>query len=297
MTEAQAAGDAGKKSPKRKPVSLRNVERSDELFDKDQALAAEGQWDRALELVERAVKLDPGFAEAHNLAGDLLVKKCLFDEALERFRRACELKPDVELYLFDLASALAFTGRHAEAAEVYRRCLELEPAHGELYAGYGTTLLELGDASQAAAFLRRGIAHDPSDLAARFHLGRALLALGRGDEARREFERAMEGFRSFLVVNPRGAEGYYFLGVSLACLGHLEEAAANLKRAIELDTPEIDYHAGFGLTYHDFDAHYRYALVLRDLGRREEALRQCDRALEIRPASEAARRLRGELAH
>lgn len=267
------------------PVSLNQLEASGKLFDQALELEAKGRLDEALALAGRILAIEPDFAEVHNLAGDVLVKKCDFEGALVRFRRACELKPDVELYLYDLACALAYTGRHSEARDAFARCLGLDPAHEEIYARLGLTLLELGDASQAAAWIRRGLAADPSNLAARFHLGRAYLALGRKAEAEAELERVIPQFRSWLVVNPRSAEGYFFLGVACRLLGRNEEAADNLKRAIELDTPEIDYHAGFGLTYHDFDAHMQYAGLLCDLGRRDEAFAQAKRALEIRPES------------
>lgn len=272
-------------------VSLAQMESTGQWFDEALELEAAGRLDDAFALVERILAVDPGFAEAHNLAGDILVKRCDFDAALVRFRRACDLKPDVELYLFDLGCALAFTGDFSAARDVFRRCLELEPSHEEAFPHFGLCLLELGDAAQASAWLRRALQADPSNLAARYHLGRALLALGRRAEGAAELERVIPQFQSWLVVNPRSAEGFYFLGVAFAQLGRLEDAESNLRRAIELDTPEIDYHSSFGLTYHDYDAHLHYARVLRELGRREDALAQAKRALEIRPGDAAAREL------
>lgn len=280
-----------------KPATLKNIEKSDRLFDEALALEAEGKYDAALAKIERVLKLDPAFAEAHNLVGDILVKRCDFDAALVAFRKACALKPDVELYLYDLACALAWTDRYAEARDAFRRCLDLDPGHAEVYVRLGGACFELGEHAAALDLLRRGILNDPGDIVARYYLGRTLLALGRKDEAEREFGRVIEKFKSFLLVNPGAQEGFYFIGVTARHLGRLEEAATNLKRSIELDTPEIDYHAGFGLTYHDYDAHYQYAAVLKELGRRDEARTQAKRAHEIRPDRPEASRLLEELGH
>jgi hypothetical protein len=89
----------------------------------------------------------------------------------------------------------------------------------------------------AAAFLRRSIARrtSPASLGPRFALGRK--------DRRSELERAMEGFRSFVVNRgPRATISASRLSASW----NLEDAAN--RSLIELDTPEIDYHANFGLT-------------------------------------------------
>jgi tetratricopeptide (TPR) repeat protein len=98
----------------------------------------------------------------------------------------------------------------------------------------------------------------------------------------------IERFQSFLLINPNFAEGYYFIGIASAHLNNYADAAIHLKRAIELDTPEIDYHSSHGLSYHDFDAHMAYADILIKLDRKTEAIEQIEKALLIRPKDQRA---------
>ena len=61
--------------------------------------------------------------------------------------------------------------------------------------------------------------------------------------AKREFERALE-------LNPNYAAAHYFLGLEvLAPLGQLDQAVAELKRAVELDPFSVIMNTNFGLCY------------------------------------------------
>ena len=82
--------------------------------------------------------------------------------------------------------------------------------------------------------------------------------------ARREFERAIE-------LNPNYAGAHYFLGlVVLAPLGHVDEAIAELKRAVELDPFSAIMNANLG---------YCYILA----GRYPDAITQLQKTIQLAP--------------
>ena len=235
-------------------------------------------------------------AECYNSIGDILIKKGKFEEALENYYRAYKLKPDVDDYAFDYGVTLAYLGRYDEAREILLDLLREKPSYVAIYPILGRVDVETGNYDNSIDLLRRAILNDNSDIVSRFYLAVALKKLGRDKRADEEFQRVIEQFKSSLVVAPNNPEGYYFIGIAYKYLGDYEDAALNLKRAIELDTPEIDYHRySDGLTYHDFDVFMAYAEVLHRLKRDEEALESIDRALELFPDNKEALELRKRL--
>jgi tetratricopeptide (TPR) repeat protein len=95
----------------------------------------------AVELLARAVELDPGYARAQrNLAG------CLLElgqprRALAPARRAVELEPRVASHHYNLGAALLGSGQRGPALAELERALELEPDHA-LARGLRARLVE-----------------------------------------------------------------------------------------------------------------------------------------------------------
>jgi adenylate cyclase len=81
--------------------------------------------DRALELAEAAVHLDPHLPQAHAQLGDVLLYKGRHDDAIAEFERAFTLNPNFFDYRF--ARALTYAGEHARAIEVMEANIRLDP--------------------------------------------------------------------------------------------------------------------------------------------------------------------------
>ena len=171
----------------------------------------------------------------------------------------------------------------------------MEPTRVEIISKLGKVEVELGNYDEALQLLKLAIINDPADIVARFYLGYVYKKFDKIDNAKNEFNKVIEKFKSLIMIKPNNPESYYFLGLAHKFVGNLEDAAVNLKRAIELDSPEIDYHHTDGLTYHDFDAFVQYAAVLKELGRIKEALENINLALEVKPGDKTAENLKKEL--
>jgi tetratricopeptide (TPR) repeat protein len=83
--------------------------------------------ERALEHFRAAVRLDPGYAEAHLQVGNLLGAAGRLEEALAAFDRAVAADPDLAEARLQRATTLMDLGRFAEAVPDLERRLELEP--------------------------------------------------------------------------------------------------------------------------------------------------------------------------
>jgi Flp pilus assembly protein TadD len=108
----------------------------------------------------------------------------------------------------------------------------------------------------------------PRDAEYRYKLGLALNEIGRLDEAQAALAEAVK-------LDPQFARAWYNLGLAYSAQDKVEPALDALLRAESLDvrSPQIPYAR---------------ATILARLGRRDEARRAAQRALELQPSFPAA---------
>ena len=90
---------------------------------------------KSIELLERAVKLNPGSVVANNFLGDVYLRIADLDKALKYELRAAELDPLGPVHLTDLASISLVKGDYREALSLTNRALALDPTflHALIY--------------------------------------------------------------------------------------------------------------------------------------------------------------------
>src|SRR5262249_15946599 len=100
--------------------------------------------DRAIVLFERAIAADPGYAQAHLRLGSALDVKGAYlgmpelqERAVASFRRALELRPNLDEAWREFGSSLVSVGRVEEGIEAIQRALVLDPANAAAYASLG----------------------------------------------------------------------------------------------------------------------------------------------------------------
>ncbi len=282
------------------------------------------------------IATNPGSWMAHNNLGIRLLRGGAVDEAIAHYNKALEIEPIYAEAHFNLGNALVRTGRHNEAVSHYEAALQLYPRFAAAHANLGALLLESGRLEEGVASLEKAVSLDPRSATAHQRLGEALIRLGRGpasidhlktslqlggnraeahntlgrafaqngrmEEAIAEFQRAlqnepnstaalnnlgnvllqlgrvdeaMEHLRRAGQIDPRNAEAHYNLGNALLRAGRLEEAVASYRQAI---TVKPDY----------VRARNNLANTLVQLGHLEEAIGEYEKALETNPNYAAA---------
>jgi TolB-like protein/DNA-binding winged helix-turn-helix (wHTH) protein/Flp pilus assembly protein TadD len=147
-------------------------------------------------LFERAIALQPNFAEAmSDLAGLLLIKVRDYDdptltedmtEAETWLDEALAIAPDNAHALATRGLRLALDKRFDEAAQSYRLALSFDPNSVEARLGLARCANAFGHPEEAVGLIQAALQIDPVNPQNRnrFHqLGMALLLLGRADEA------------------------------------------------------------------------------------------------------------------
>jgi tetratricopeptide (TPR) repeat protein len=150
----------------------------------------------ALPALERAVALDPGWAEAHLSLGKFLltysrihfasavVDRARLAKAITHLERACALDGKNAEAAYWAGKALVKADRGEEAKRWLERALSLNPEHGLALKELGFLHANDGDSSRAIELLAKARARLPKDDEVCLRLGLQLEAEGRLEEAR-----------------------------------------------------------------------------------------------------------------
>jgi tetratricopeptide (TPR) repeat protein len=161
----------------------------------------------ALRQAERALRADPGSADAEHERGVALRRLGRADAARAAFAAAAALDPDNPWPWFDLGRAELAGGRAAQALEAFRRAAAHEPEAGSarLLAWAARAALAAGDQAAADDARRAALARDPA-LADGLRRARDEAAAGADQNAAAEAEAlldAVAGVRRLPVIrNP-----------------------------------------------------------------------------------------------
>jgi predicted O-linked N-acetylglucosamine transferase (SPINDLY family) len=184
-----------------------------------------GHTEVAIELIGRAIAIDPQAPQYHHNLGEAYRRSGQTDEAIASFHRSLELRADHAETLNNLGVVLYETGRTDEAIAVYHRLLELQPDHAWAHTNLGNALRAKGRFDEAIATCRRAIELKPDFPEAYNSLGVVLQARGRNEEAVAACNRAIE-------LAPEYAEAHNNLGNVFKDQGRLSLALDSFRRAV-----------------------------------------------------------------
>lgn len=163
-------------------------------LDRRSTEPCEPQIPAGLASLREATRADPAEPLYENTLG--LVHLGLDDlpRALEAFQKAVDLNPEYADAHHNLGVALAESGRWEEAVKAYQQALAIPTyVHPEsTYTTLGWAYYSLGRLREAESALLQAIRLEPTLQAAHYHLGLVRLKAGRRDEAKAAFRRARE---------------------------------------------------------------------------------------------------------
>lgn len=279
-------------------LHMSSIQKSKEQWlDEGNQLYNNAHYQQALKAYERAVQLDPGFAEAHDARGDALFSLNRSQEALAAYEQAIHLDANYA-HAYEGKGNLLYNLKHYyEALEAYEQAIRLDPASASAYNGKGDALYYLKRYHEALLAYERAIQLDPGYSSAYSGKSWTLWKLKR-------FEEALIAYEQAIRLDPSCASSYNGEGNTLYDLNRYHEALAAYEQAIQLD-PRLAYaHDGKGwvlwqlkrygealeafqlalaLNPHYASAYHGKGNVLCDLRRPQEAVAAYERAIQLKP--------------
>ena len=206
----------------------------------------------ALQMFERAIEIDPGYALAHAGIADCCSflyqyfnpTQALLDKADTATMRALDLAPELAEAHASRGLAVSLSNRFNEAEVEFQTAMRLDPKSFEAAYFYARACYAEGKAEEAVKWFERAIAVWPDDFASLALLATANNSLGRRDDAIRASRRAYDAARKHLELNPDNPRALYMGAMSLTNLGESEKAREWNRRALamEPDDPSVLYN-------------------------------------------------------
>jgi tetratricopeptide (TPR) repeat protein len=155
------------------------------------------RWLDAVQAYDKALTILQGDEHAewpvYYARGVALERANLWPRAEADLLKALQLQPDEPQVLNYLGYSWIEQGTNlARATEMIEKAVSLRPQDGFIVDSLGWAFYRSGDYAKAVETLQRAVALEPGDAAINDHLGDALWSAGRADEARFQWQHAMQ---------------------------------------------------------------------------------------------------------
>lgn len=236
----------------------------------------EGKHEEAVGTLEKAVAVQPGYADVHASLGLAYEQLGRASDARACFERALEINQNFLKARIMLARSYSEAGDDGRAVEELEKSLGRAPAFLVEQVSELIRLHRSDDArEERAGHFRRLIEERPSS--AQISKQLALEAIQNGDH-----DSAIKELCKSISVNPHYPDIHNLLGIAYANKGMTDDAIVEFEIALKINP---DY----------LKARLNLALALYEKGARDESMRNLEIVLELDPENELAVNLLREL--
>lgn len=222
--------------PKSRAAALKALEIDDQIAESHIALAhfkaqCDLEWSGAEMEYQRAIELNPGYADAYRLYALLLMQTGRHDEAFVKIKRALEIDPTSAIYNGALGFLHYFARRHDQAVEQLQKTIDMEPGHW--VAHYWLALVYAQKGMYGGALSEAQKARDLSgDSGSSWVLGYVYALAGRRAEAQQQINELLELSKQRYVPPYDIAQIYAGLGDKDQAFAWLEKADEDRSRGM-----------------------------------------------------------------
>jgi tetratricopeptide (TPR) repeat protein len=150
------------------------------------------RYEEALQLYRTALSKGIDSGRLHSRIADLLVRRGEKDAAIAEYEKAAQINPADLDSQNNLATAYLEKGRLADAEKVFKWVLTNDPDYAAAQNGMGLVSMQKQDANAARGYFERAVQLDPDLVEAHMNLGILYQMSGDRARARASFERFLE---------------------------------------------------------------------------------------------------------
>jgi len=210
----------------------------------------------AVELLGRAVELDPQFVVAQYALG--VVHQTLSNrwKAAAQFRASTQLDPNYPEPYKALGDLFLTAPRRLfdQAIEAYQKALELRPFYADAYAGLGDANAGKGDIDGAVSAYQKALANNPYN--PRVHVSLGKIYYGE----KQLYYEAVNSYKKAIELDPRYVEARLGLAEVYEEKGLYQDAIGEYKKVVEQDDKNTGALYNMALVYEKVDPREAIAL-------------------------------------
>ncbi|UNU24842.1 tetratricopeptide repeat protein [Microcoleus vaginatus] len=211
--------------------------------------AKERDFEGALENFNRAIKLNPNYADAYNNRANVRYELGDFPGAIEDYTEAILLNPKCSDFHQNGGIISCELRDYRGAQADHSRAIQLDPNNHQAYNSRGFARLQMGDVPGALKDFTQAIELNPDYALAWNNRGHVYLESG-------NLERALEDYTLAAQLNLNNPKIFYNLGVIHYSLGNKEKALEDYNQAIELKRDFAEAYYNRGIVHYELgDSH------------------------------------------
>ena len=222
------------------------------LFTRGQvALLKTGQEGReaAVDMLSRAIEADPNFVVAQYTLGN--VHQALGNrwKAAAQYRAATQLDPTVPEPLKALGDLFLAAPRRLfdQAVEAYAKAIELRPFYAEAHVGLGDAKAAKGDVDGAIAAYQKALVYNPINPRVHLSLGKIYYS------EKGLYYEAVTAYKKAIDIDPGSVDARMGLGEVYEEKGLYREAIDEYKKVMDLDGKHTGALYNLALVYEKVD--------------------------------------------
>ena len=196
-------------------------------------------WRTTETLYNHMIASSPDVALLHNNLGLELARQNRHAEAVDRYRRALELKPDASGTMNNYGLSLMALGRNDDALEQFRAGARLDPTYWLAHNNIAYLLTMKGNLDEAEAAAAKALELNP-------HAGGAYINMGRIKAYRNQTDEAIRCFSKAVELNPTLHTAWSNLGAMHVQAGQVAEAEKCYKRALAIKPDFVEGLSNYG---------------------------------------------------
>ena len=221
-----------KKKGKLKKDFRQTTKGLDAVALRDQALKLwkDGKYSnprRVIELLDDAIELDPGYADAYLTRGLAYKNLKQYTRAIQDYNKAIEFDPGYELTYHARGIEYANLNQHIKAIQDYDKAIELNPGYANAYNSRGFAYANLNQHIKAIQDYDKVIELDPNNGMAYNNRGVEYNDLNQPIKAIQDLNKAIE-------LDPNNGMAYNNRGIAYLLLKRDARGCADLEKARDL---------------------------------------------------------------